>query len=453
MRARMMAPVDEQGNILAFPPIHIHHWHLVPEWANHGFLHTVWAQAHGDSQCGRGEGWTDCLLQTEPHGFALELRGPMHSDADFVDARQQPAAPLSFYLEMALEILNDVDENSSNTPTSDSKDNPASASSSPALRSNPEKPKTIAKSSTATDKVLPLQLLSLGNPFRMNVTMNTERMQMAQLYFVPPNDPVGTVLWYSSRFLASGTFFWTYLHSHQPEMGEALVIAAHPSKLGLNQGDWVLEQPWEPLSLKKLGMKGPEDVVNYLEKNMQKHSLNIDDVLKCHFVPHVEGKVFGRRMIGCVDLNGKSRLPWKFKRGDVATIIAISRPNLSNKEYAMHTILRGLVHYDRKDPYYQANRREFEGIYVFSAPDPRYQLTHNAYLSFAATLKLGGSPLSPNVRDAEEGSKHPWYKKCVTEALMHIPPLALTPLATTGTSRGDNSDVQCPIAFKGTTNT
>ena len=48
VRSRLAAAVDGgSGEVLPYPPIHIHHWHLTPRWAGgeQTVLHTVWAQA------------------------------------------------------------------------------------------------------------------------------------------------------------------------------------------------------------------------------------------------------------------------------------------------------------------------------------------------------------------------------------------------------------------------
>jgi hypothetical protein len=57
------------------------------------------------------------------------------------------------------------------------------------------------------------------------------------------------------------------------------------------------------------------------------------DAIKCRFRPEIEvdGDVAaGRRMAGCRGLDGRSRLPLRFARGDVFTVVAVAPPPLNH---------------------------------------------------------------------------------------------------------------------------
>ena len=94
-------------------------------------MHTVVAQAHGDSQCRQAQGGARCLLQSPPEGRDLGPvslgGGEYNTDGDIIDVRPAGSPPLTFYIEIAAQLL------------------PSSAAA-------------------------PLQLLSNGNPFRFGAT-------------------------------------------------------------------------------------------------------------------------------------------------------------------------------------------------------------------------------------------------------------------------------------------
>ena len=51
------------------------------------------------------------------------------------------------------------------------------------------------------------------------------------------------------------------------------------------------------------------------------------------------------------------------------------------------------------DRFYARNKQKFNGLYVFGATDPDYQLHHEGFpISWDKTEEAGGSPLSKGVR-------------------------------------------------------
>ena len=386
-----LGPTDEAGEPIGFPPLHIHHWHVVPAWARDvsSSMHTVVAQAHGDSQCRQAQGGARCLLQSPPEGRDLGPvslgGGEYDTDGDIIDVRPAGSPPLTFYIEIAAQLL------------------PGSAAA-------------------------PLQLLSNGNPFRFDATTQS----FAQLYFLPaaepPTPPEPHVLWFSSRFLGTGKYLSAYLHSHQEWMEEVLVVAAPPEDMGLNSPPFELELPWQPLALSELNLS-KEGFVEHVKTALERAGRG-SDAIKCWYRPEIEGSAAdagsaaGRRMAGCRGLDGRSNLPLQFKRGDVLTIVALGL-NEEEHEVGMHTIFRGLVsrhdlagiwvaffsrcqryrcqqvEWDElaDDRFYARNKQKFNGLYVFGATDPDYQLHHEGFpISWDETEEAGGSPLSKGVR-------------------------------------------------------
>ena len=363
----------------------------MPAWARDvsSSMHTVVAQAHGDSQCRQAQGGARCLLQSPPEGRDLGPvslgGGEYDTDGDIIDVRPAGSPPLTFYIEIAAQLL------------------PGSAAA-------------------------PLQLLSNGNPFRFDATTQS----FAQLYFLPaaepPTPPEPHVLWFSSRFLGTGKYLSAYLHSHQEWMEEVLVVAAPPEDMGLNSPPFELELPWQPLALSELNLS-KEGFVEHVKTALERAGRG-SDAIKCWYRPEIEGSAAdagsaaGRRMAGCRGLDGRSNLPLQFKRGDVLTIVALGL-NEEEHEVGMHTIFRGLVsrhdlagiwvaffsrcqryrcqqvEWDElaDDRFYARNKQKFNGLYVFGATDPDYQLHHEGFpISWDETEEAGGSPLSKGVR-------------------------------------------------------
>jgi len=97
-------PVDEHGQILALPPIKIHHVHATSSqiilWGNRltpdGHI-AVEFDLHGDRQCKHSRGGTDCLLRAFPPGFGMHLDQPLWGFFDVNDVRAKSAPILTFY--------------------------------------------------------------------------------------------------------------------------------------------------------------------------------------------------------------------------------------------------------------------------------------------------------------------------------------------------------------------
>ena len=207
-------------------------------------MHTVWAQAHGDSQCDRSGGWTSCLLQTQPHGYALELLDSLDMDADLVDSRPAGIEEMVFYAEAAIELL----------------------------------------PSPAESATVPLNLLSIGNPFRFNETLASQRVQGAQLYF-PYRRRIDNYL----VLIPIPPCVWRVfvdLCSYPPGVyALCLGFATSPESIGLNQDKWTLRRPWDPLPISSLGFTSPNDVIEHLKRQPGASEP------KCVYSAHIDGRI------------------------------------------------------------------------------------------------------------------------------------------------------------------
>jgi hypothetical protein len=199
-------PVDETGEVLGNPPIHVHHANLGPNCMERGCrissLRRV-SQWHGDSQCSASTGGTACYATVLPEGFGFRVAEALRLDADFNDVRPEGSPVLHFWLETAISIVKPVPK----VPMQD------------------------------------LGTVILGVPFRCNWWKEDPDLQ--RLYFVPAKHP--SALWSTARMPTSGTFLTGKLETHQHMFEKAWVFAGvSPEDLGLNSDMWRLRRPWLP---------------------------------------------------------------------------------------------------------------------------------------------------------------------------------------------------------------
>ena len=95
---KMMAPVNADGMVLGYPPIHVHHAHVT----HRGVLH--WLDSHGDSICGPGWGGEACYLRhlPEEYGFYVNKTDGLCLEILLNDVREYPAPDMPFYFEIGL---------------------------------------------------------------------------------------------------------------------------------------------------------------------------------------------------------------------------------------------------------------------------------------------------------------------------------------------------------------
>merc|ERR1740130_1972815 len=68
---------------------------------DYGPLYTVEFDVHGDRQCTRERGGTDCLARAYPKGFGMQLVKPIEALGEVIDARMETSSFLRFQVEYA----------------------------------------------------------------------------------------------------------------------------------------------------------------------------------------------------------------------------------------------------------------------------------------------------------------------------------------------------------------
>jgi len=104
-------PIDDIGQPIGRPPIHIHHMHVTSSQDAFGFARgDVWGtpnqncavavefDVHGDRQCKKEDGGVGCISRFLPEGFGFKLVQKMQTFADVIDVRPGYSKPMRFSL-------------------------------------------------------------------------------------------------------------------------------------------------------------------------------------------------------------------------------------------------------------------------------------------------------------------------------------------------------------------
>jgi len=308
-------PVDESGDILGNPPIHVHHANLGPNCADahcrRSSLRRV-SQWHGDSQCTASAGGTACYATVLPEGFGFRVAEALRLDADFNDVRPKGSPELQFWLETAISIA------------------------------RPE----------ATKLNHELGTVILGVPFRCEWWKENPDLQ--RLYFVPPHHP--SALWATARMPTSGTFVAGKLETHQHMFDLAWVLAGvSPEDLGLNSDMWQLRKPWLPWLPKENGWSDEAAAMlalkHHVQRNFEGAVQRCAEQPSCNKPPSL---VWTLDSI-VIENDEDRQMPWpngtwSFEEGDQYTIViihkamertAMAHPGATRVEAAQHLAITG----------------------------------------------------------------------------------------------------------------
>lgn len=119
--AHVSAAVDSAGDIIPYPPLHIHHVHVGPvlfggisPWtpmANWHVDDSTYIEHHGDFQCRSGEVENDgTRCNGETYAEPKELLDPISVSAQINDVRADHSPPLTWYYEITLKMLKPSEE-------------------------------------------------------------------------------------------------------------------------------------------------------------------------------------------------------------------------------------------------------------------------------------------------------------------------------------------------------
>jgi hypothetical protein len=308
-------PVDESGESLGNPPIHVHHANLGPSCAEshcrRSSLRRV-SQWHGDSQCSESSGGTACYATVLPEGFGFRVAEALRLDADFNDVRPDGSSEIQFWLETAISISKPFPKNPN----------------------------------------LELGTVILGVPFRCEWWKKNPDLQ--RLYFVPPTEP--SALWATARMPTSGTFVTGKLETHQHMFDLAWVFAGvSPEDLGLNSEAFQLRKPWLPWLPKENGWSNNTAAIlalkNHVQMNFEVSARRCAGQSACKKPPSLVWTL--DRIV--IENDEDRQMPWptgtwSFEEGDQYTIVIIHKamehtamlhPGVTAVEAAQHLAITG----------------------------------------------------------------------------------------------------------------
>lgn len=210
--------VDASGDVLPFPPIHVHHVHASPGfknvyWAdpldcmraaltgrgdksnvcNHAF-HVVYEQ-HGDYQCTDRDGGVKCLLEDLPSGYAKLLVRPLTINGELNDVRAPNSPEMVWWYQTAMQYT----------------------------------PKVIADKRQESLQLKPLSFHYMWSPGRFNFS---DQSTMVNTFLAPTYKD--TFIWFTGHMQHDADFVRAKMHTHNTLFDESYLFAATPAQLGMD---------------------------------------------------------------------------------------------------------------------------------------------------------------------------------------------------------------------------
>ena len=191
------------GEVLAYPPVHMHHFHLF-QGDRVGILqphtHYVGTETHGDSGCLRSSLSGLCYMQVFPEGYGLPFSENYFCDSNvnFVSGSPSPEGT-EFWFQAAIYVPHAGDEAYIHMPT---------------------------------------PIKALGNQL-----MNPLQKPEAGTYRVPNEGEAAT--WYEEKAMFSGKIAWLHWHAHYFYQQDYWIFVDVPAQeLGLNSPPYVLHKTY-----------------------------------------------------------------------------------------------------------------------------------------------------------------------------------------------------------------
>jgi len=221
---QFMSPVFENGSMISYPPIHIHHMHIGPVPVGGSYVRqrrspfdcAVFGSArscfypdrvmetHGDYTCSDEDGGLDCRLESFPDGHGKLITSPLGIEGELNDVRAAGSEPLTWYWQVGV--------------------------------------RWALSSSSSFGGLKAASLHNMAGPGTFSPTV-----QKSLLFTFPTPTAYDGVFWYTGRMQNAGELLRLKIHGHNTLFAEALFFAASPQDLGLIEANgFHLDRPYEP---------------------------------------------------------------------------------------------------------------------------------------------------------------------------------------------------------------
>jgi len=219
----LFAPIDPNGTIIGYPPLHIHHTHVTSSqsWLEHFFLLrygkspermfelygvktiAIEFDIHGDRQCTPDHGGVKCLGHAFPPGYGTRITDPLEIFGEIIDERRAGESSIDYRVEYAFRWTHDIRRGVGRT----------------------SQPIAFRQSKHETYKLYPIDS-------RVFLPRDDFLMSFTSMLDLPSGD-AEQLIWGEMRGAFNATMVQTWFHTHHAYTADIWLVPAAAAKLGL----------------------------------------------------------------------------------------------------------------------------------------------------------------------------------------------------------------------------
>jgi hypothetical protein len=228
--------VADSGEILGFPPIHMHHIHISPEPGVKkklpdkiglgGYIPNLVIEQHGDYECLQQEGGVNCFFEKSPVGYVKEINRVLDLEGEMNDARAPNSKPMTWWYQVAIRWH----------------------------------PKSVVHRGPVSQN------------FLVMVQPDNVSDQLTELLTFNLDTSEHHIAWYSGTQFSDGGLVRNKMHSHNVMFDRSFFFRASPKELGLVDGaiQFPVHDKTQTVLLRDTGLSSFEAAEEYLMSNLAK---------------------------------------------------------------------------------------------------------------------------------------------------------------------------------------